>query len=162
MSEQLVRSILAAAAANCWSALDVGSGPGKYRAPVKQWLTIDPSCDVVTSDFHWKNQALHVLPMLLDRDYDLVYALDVIEHLEKADGRRLLNELERVARRRVLIFTPNGFQPQEDENPWNVHRSGWTPDDFRRRGYVTATMDFDYGKGLQPNAALWAILKKQS
>jgi hypothetical protein len=69
--------------------------------------------------------------------FDVVMALDVIEHLEKEDGRRLLDVLETVARRRVIIFTPNGFLPQGalEGNPFQVHRSGWWPEEFLVRGY---------------------------
>ena len=70
---------------------------------------------------------------------DGVLALDAIEHLAKDDGERLLHAMERVARKRVLLITPNGFASKEDlenGNPWQAHRSGWTTGDFARRGYV--------------------------
>ncbi|HEX7976115.1 MAG TPA: class I SAM-dependent methyltransferase [Anaerolineales bacterium] len=79
---------------------------------------------------------------LPDQSVDTVIALDMIEHLEKADGLRLLREAERVARRQVAIFTPLGFYPQSCESPdgidrwgmdgaaWQAHRSGWLPEDF--------------------------------
>jgi SAM-dependent methyltransferase len=70
--------------------------------------------------------------------YDAVVALDVIEHFEKPDGCALLDAMEAVARRRVVVFTPNGFLPQgeKDDNPLQVHRSGWTVDEFTERGYA--------------------------
>jgi len=68
--------------------------------------------------------------------YDVVTALDVIEHLERPDGERLLGAMEHVASRKVIVFTPNGFVPQDDpSNPWLTHLSGWTVGDFRSRGY---------------------------
>lgn len=68
---------------------------------------------------------------------DAVIALDLIEHLPRADGLALMEKMEQVARKRVVIFTPNGFLKQGEYggNPWQVHHSGWTPDDFRARGY---------------------------
>lgn len=69
--------------------------------------------------------------------YDCVLASDVVEHLEKADGLRLIAAMERIARKKVVIFTPNGFLPQEpyENNPWQQHRSGWDPDEMRALGY---------------------------
>jgi hypothetical protein len=70
-------------------------------------------------------------------EFDCAVALDVVEHLSKDAGRKLLADLERVARRRVVIFTPNGFLPQEpyDDNPHQAHLSGWTVDEMRDLGY---------------------------
>lgn len=69
--------------------------------------------------------------------YDCVLASDVIEHLPKEEGDVFLHSLETIAKRRVIIFTPNGFlaQGEYDKNPWQVHLSGWTVDEMRTRGY---------------------------
>ena len=69
--------------------------------------------------------------------FDCVMALDVIEHLKKEDGYRLLEMMEKIARKKVLIFTPNGFLEQQayDDNPLQVHLSGWDVDEMRSRGY---------------------------
>ena len=71
------------------------------------------------------------------RSFDCVMALDVIEHLKKADGYRLLDMMEKIARKKVIIFTPNGFLRQEayDGNPHQVHLSGWDVKEMRARGY---------------------------
>ena len=74
---------------------------------------------------------------LRDQSFEVVLALDVIEHLERNEGLRLLDEVERVATRRVVVLTPNGFLPQSgyDDNVLQAHRSGWTALDFEGRGY---------------------------
>ena len=41
---------------------------------------------------------------------DVVIALDVVEHFEKAAGFELIGEATRVARHKVIFMTPNGFQ----------------------------------------------------
>lgn len=71
------------------------------------------------------------------KSFDCVVALDVIEHFEKQDGLRLLDMMEGIARRRVAIFTPNGFLPQGefDNNPYQLHRSGWSVSEMQDRGY---------------------------
>ena len=64
-------------------------------------------------------------------------ALDVIEHLEKTDGLRLLDQMETIARKKVIIFTPNGFLEQKpfDGNEWQRHVSGWEIDEMRQMGF---------------------------
>jgi SAM-dependent methyltransferase len=74
-----------------------------------------------------------------ERSVDVVVALDVVEHFQKPEAVALLDAMERLAKRRVIVLTPNGFVPQEPggtaHNPWMAHRCGWTVDDLRRRGY---------------------------
>ena len=69
--------------------------------------------------------------------FEVVVAFDVLEHLERQDGLRLLAAMEQIAARRVVVFTPNGFVSQGERggNPWQVHRSGWTPGALRQLGY---------------------------
>jgi hypothetical protein len=52
-------------------------------------------------------------------------------------GLRLLEVAKQVARKAILVFTPSGFAPQPPapDNPWQEHRSGWTPGEFRDLGY---------------------------
>ncbi len=69
--------------------------------------------------------------------FDCVMALDVIEHLTKQDGLKLLSAMERIAKKRIIIFTPNGFLPQPpDGNPWQKHKSGWTVEEMKAHGYT--------------------------
>jgi len=69
--------------------------------------------------------------------YDAVIMLDLIEHLEPPEALELLARAERAARRRVIVSTPNGFVPQGDVggNPFQAHRSGWTPADLEALGF---------------------------
>ena len=76
----------------------------------------------------------------LDNSYDVVLLLDVIEHLEKTDGFKLLNEIKRVAKKRVFIFTPLFWIENDAEtlnpsseyynNKYNFHKSLWSASDF--------------------------------
>jgi hypothetical protein len=45
--------------------------------------------------------------------------------------------MERIARHRVVVFTPNGFVQQGDRggNPFQVHRSGWSASELESLGY---------------------------
>ncbi|HXP62481.1 MAG TPA: class I SAM-dependent methyltransferase [Dongiaceae bacterium] len=71
------------------------------------------------------------------RQFDACVALDVIEHQTKADGLRLMEQMERIAARRVVFFTPNGFLPQGHLVPDDrqTHLSGWEAAEMERYGY---------------------------
>jgi hypothetical protein len=64
-------------------------------------------------------------------------AFDLIEHLSREDGYKLLYEVDRISAFASLIFTPNGFvwQPPTEKNSFDAHLSGWTPSEFRRMGW---------------------------
>lgn len=102
---------------------------------------------------------------------DTVMIMDVIEHLEKEDGQALLRESERLARGQVIVFTPLGFIPQGDTEEkdawgldgtaWQVHKSGWLPEDFPGWEVIICT-DYHradaYGRPLDaPFGALLAV-----
>lgn len=77
---------------------------------------------------------------LAGRVADSVLLLDVVEHMEKSQGRQAINLAKCAAQRQVVVFTPLGFMPQPEEGEkdawgmqgqhWQRHRSGWTPEDF--------------------------------
>lgn len=132
---------------NLQSILDVGCGSNsmvrllsknKYCVGVdahKKSLDESKSKDI--HDEYIECDILGISELYKDNAFECVIAIDVIEHLEKTDGFKLLEAMERIASRKVIVFTPNGFLPQGDRfsNPWQVHQSGWTVDDFEKRGY---------------------------
>lgn len=73
------------------------------------------------------------------KHFDAVVALDVLEHLRKPEGLKLLTDMERLARKRVVVFTTNGFvpQPAHSGNPFQEHVSGWSVEEFQALGFVT-------------------------
>lgn len=77
-----------------------------------------------------------------DKSFDAVVMVEVLEHLEKSDGERLLSEFERIARKKIVITCPNGFlaQGSHDANPYQIHRSGWTIGEMTSRGYKVRGM----------------------
>ncbi|MBN2822697.1 MAG: hypothetical protein JXR33_05835 [Coriobacteriia bacterium] len=117
------------------------------------------------------DDAVRIMP---PSSIDTVVLLDVIEHLPKDEGRRLLEATVSIARSQVVVFTPLGFMPQGDAEDkdawglggtdWQVHRSGWTPDDFEGWEFLICE-DFHrtdaYGRELEtPHGAFFAILNK--
>lgn len=127
--------------------LDIGCGD---NSPV-QFLSSDihkvgvdifqPSIDVSKKkNIHSEYVKLNVLEVadyFDESSFDCAVASDLIEHLEKKDGYELIRQMERVAKKRIIIFTPNGFlkQGEYNQNPWQVHHSGWTPEEMEEMGF---------------------------
>lgn len=72
------------------------------------------------------------------KSFDVVLGMEVLEHLHQADGTQLLEEMERVARRQVILTTPIGPHEQHeyDGNPYQQHRHIWSPRALEALGYV--------------------------
>ncbi len=79
--------------------------------------------------------------LTVDKDFkkgsfDSVIALDVIEHLTKKDGYKLIKIMEKIAKKRIIILTPNGFVPQTGkDNHLQEHLSGWKVSEFKKMGF---------------------------
>lgn len=167
MSEDGLRLRLNAEMDGMSSALDVGCGPGRYLN------TLPPRADRFGLDAVARNlgqcrrattyhgRAQDLLPSFRDEWFDAVYAIDFIEHMDAGDAAAVIAEMKRIARRKVVLFTPYGFMPQDgaefepDEAEWQTHRSGWLPEDLP--GFVTEVWPFDFGKPTEDQRALWAV-----
>jgi hypothetical protein len=101
----------------------------EYRDLLAQWVPDDRRVTVIdgTAD------------LIADqpREGTTVLLLDVIEHMEKDDGHRIVALAEEFEH--AVIFTPLGWYEQGDSNPdgwglnggyWQKHRSAWHPGDF--------------------------------
>lgn len=116
------------------------------------------------------DQILNLLP---NRSIDTIFLIDVIEHLEKELGKKIIIECERVARKQIVLFTPIGFMHQESSpdgtdgwglhgEEWQNHKSGWTPEEFDDSWHIFACNSFhEYNavgeKFDPPIGAFWAI-----
>jgi len=76
-----------------------------------------------------------------DNSFDLCICCDVIEHLPKFEGYKLLYDIERISSMKAYLFTPNGFvkQAPEPNNPYNSHISSWSISEIRNFGWNHAT-----------------------
>jgi hypothetical protein len=134
--------------ANCNSLLDVACG---FNSPVR-FLTTRPkrlvgidACSQVIEQSAAKNihdeyhniGALDIEKQFGKKTFDCVLASDVLEHLTREDGVKLLSLMETVAIKKVIVFTPNGYLAQGEEygNPLQAHLSGWTSKEMRDLGY---------------------------
>lgn len=125
--------------------LDAGSGFGKYGVLAREFAdprrvdAVDALPPKLGGYDHVYLGDIRELGQVLPADvprYDLVLFVDVIEHFEKPEGRRVLEDLLRRGRR-VLVTTPLGFRRQEIPGmPFETHRSGWYPWDFWGRYQV--------------------------
>lgn len=132
---------------DCDSILDLGCGrlspivpftKGKYTVGVEKFLPYLK---------HAKKNKTHTKLLSLDvrsvykkfkpKSFDCVVALDLIEHLPKKDGIIFRKHMEEIAKKKVIIFTPNGFLPQKpyDNNKFQEHVSAWNVQEMRKQGY---------------------------
>lgn len=168
--------------------LDIGCGivPQDYIRP-QVHICCEPYAEYVAhlqkriSDMDTKDRSYVVLNMgwgdavryFPEKSVDTVILADVIEHLEKEEGRKLLQATERIARQQVIVFTPLGFMPQHHGDgkdgwglsggDWQEHKSGWMPEDFQGDDWqFIAAQEFHLEDSLgapleKPYGAFWAI-----
>jgi hypothetical protein len=162
------------ALAGCATVLDLGCGdnsPMRFltNARIVGVDGYEPSLksaqDRGTHDEYHLADVRKVDELFGNRRFDACIALDVIEHLTKPDGWQMLAAMERLATKRVVIFTPNGFVPQQSKNgDLQEHLSGWLPDEMRQRGYQVTGMHGpkslrgEYASLKYRPKALWSLM----
>lgn len=148
-----IRHQLRSSAGSTFTVLDIGAGSGHYWEEI---LSKFEECEFEISlvdavhiekknsqnkNITFKRLTCHVpseLKQFEDSTFDLVVAFDLIEHLSKENGYFLLYEVDRIAKKSSIIFTPNGFvwQPPSTNNHFNAHISGWSPRELRELGFT--------------------------
>lgn len=130
------------------SLLDLGCGNNSPVKFIKDLVKVRVGVDLfepsvkksIEAGIHNDYKLVNVLEIdkeFADNSFDMVIASDLIEHLEKQDGFKLIELMEKIAKKRVIILTPNGFLEQGiyDNNIYQIHKSGWEVEEFRKRGY---------------------------
>lgn len=143
---------------DCQTVLDIGCGTSSPLRfiPATRKFGIDADKVILetakknkTHDAYYLGDVKNISTMFKPKQFDACIALDVIEHLSKTDGHKLIKDMEKIARKKIVIFTPNGFLSQNHPtNHFAVHRSGWTAEEMTRLGFhVTGMFGHKYLKG---------------
>jgi SAM-dependent methyltransferase len=142
----LVRLALRDALVGCDSVLDVGCGFSTKLREVGASNTTgfegyQPDFEKAkqrnTHDQLVQGDARELTRYFQPRQFDACIAIDVIEHFTKADGLKLMQDMEKLAKRRVVLFTPKGFLQQRHfaNDDLQAHLSGWEPGEMKGYGY---------------------------
>ena len=133
----------------CRTLLDVGCGPMTFlrELPVQTRVGVDahrPYLEHADRDgivpLHL--DARDLSGVFVDRSFDAVTLIDVIEHFEETDALQVLRQVEAIARRICIVFTPRGEFPQESFDAYGLggeqyqqHRSVWDERKLEAQGY---------------------------
>lgn len=104
-----------------------------------------------------------------DESVDVVSLIDAIEHMEKKKGLAVLKHAKRVARKKVLVFTPEGYLENDPHNAWGIeggdeyqkHKSGWEIKELEKLGFKLVKKVGDISQHGEPYNALMFILDKE-
>lgn len=144
----------------CKNILDIGCGPNSsIREVLKRFDSEGIDIHKASIDLAKKNKTHNrytigdirqIEKFYKPKCFDAVIAIDVIEHLVKKDTLKLLDKMEKIARKEVIVLTPNGFCHLDhyDNNPYQTHKSGWTKKDLEACGYkVYGLLGLKYIRG---------------
>lgn len=87
--------------------------------------------------------------IFIPKSFDIVIALDIVEHLEKEESLKMMAYCEQIARKAVIIETPEGYVPQNMDiqghgaDEWQTHRCGWEVEEFENMGYKVVVRDYE-------------------
>lgn len=149
--------------------LDVGAGSGGYWAEIAPALSLKypsmffelhlldahtefsnsllvhnrPSFIVRQHQFDFDNMSFSLSDLVSDKakGASLLVCCDVLEHLRKSSGWKLLYEFDNFMAEyqfaKAILVTPNGFvyQPPSLDNSHNAHVSSWEPKELKKAGY---------------------------
>ncbi len=147
----------------CKNILDVGCGNGSFMAKINSGKSFNATGVDLFEPYVKKARSLNVYKKVIKKDvmkinfksgnFDAVHTSQLIEHLEKKEGLKLIEKMEKIAKRKVVIGTPNGHfhQDEYDRNILQKHKSSWSVEDFTKLGYTCygQAIKFIYGeKGL--------------
>ena len=158
--------------------LDVGCGFGRWGVllTTNYWETHLPEpgtrpsitgCDGHSANVDLARQSgfykevLHITfpPLPFSRDsFHTVLLLDVLEHLDSHNGRKLIDEAKQIASRRVILSTPNwpafrgGHATITGWNDLEAHLSYWPRSTLRDLGFRLN------GVGWRPSGRYWRAI----
>lgn len=111
----------------------------------------EPYFDHIESDVPYavvKYDVRKLREIFIPNSFDLVIALDIIEHIEKDEALDMIKQCEEIARKAVVLETPNGYIPQNMDiqghggDEWQTHRCGWEVKELEDLGYQTVVRGY--------------------
>ena len=124
----------------------INGSNAKQRSKQDWRVRIDgiEGCDIYITPVHdycynemMIGDALKILPDLPDNSYELVLAIDILEHFDNADGLIFLSHLKRISSKAALVSTPKEFVVQEvAANPYENHRSLWSENELAENDFT--------------------------
>jgi SAM-dependent methyltransferase len=135
--------------------LDVGSGDGAFMFTVNADKRYEVTGVELFDPYIKKARKLNIYQKIVKQDvrkieyknnsFEVVHSSQVVEHIKKEEGVKLIQKCVKIAGRAVIIGTPNGHFHQEeyDDNKLQEHHSEWDITDFRKLGFRV------YGQGLK-------------
>ena len=174
-SQIIMKLALRKALSGCENVLDVGCGAAANmrQLGVQHCVGIDgyqPDVEKArkqnTQDEIFLGDVRELSRYFRPGQFDACVALDVIEHLTKEDGIKLMREMEKMATKKVVFFTPSGFLPQRQSanDDLQAHLSGWEAEEMRRLGYDVIgmlgpkTLRGEYHALKKKPAVFWGIV----
>jgi len=142
----VVKLALRKALLGCQSVLDVGCG----ASPIMRQIgiprivglegympAIEQAKQLNTHDEMIHGDVRELTGYFRPKQFDACVGLDVIEHVVKADGLKMIKDMEGIAVKKVILFTPCGFLPQRHtaNDDLQEHLSGWEPGEMADYGY---------------------------
>lgn len=129
--------------------LDIGCGPTSPLKEFKKELgiysvgidifpeNINASKKSLIHDEHYVMDALDIDKKFKEKSFDAVIAIDLIEHLAKEESKELIPKMEAIAKKLIIISTPNDFLEQRGHsgNPFLEHKCGWTLKEMMGLGF---------------------------
>lgn len=106
--------------------------------------------------------ALDYIKEQKDKSVDVISFIDAVEHMTKEDGLECIKHCKRVAKKKVLLFTPEGYLKNDPHNAWDIeggdefqkHKSGWTIDEIKDLGFTLLLAVEDVSQHGEPYRAL--------
>ena len=116
--------------------LDLGCGKAEHTLPLGDVMLVDAIKMDGAPDGVLIGDIRKIGDIVGIQVFGTVYLLDVMEHLKKDEGTKLLKDLERICDR-IVFFTPLGeLWVTEEDHPYS-HKCGWTPEDAEKLGFKT-------------------------
>ncbi len=130
---------------NCKTVLDLGCGPS---SPLKNIKNIEYSVGVELfkpyldisqkQNIHTKYLQKNILNLnFKPKSFDAVILIEVLEHLSKKNGLKILKLAQKWASKKVILSTPNNYFPMDlvDNNKYQKHLSGWSITELKKNGF---------------------------